>query len=63
MLHLGRKTAGWAAVAALGAGVMMGGSAAKAAVITDTAPINPQSDFTDTGADIFVPQFDPSLGR
>ena len=60
MLHLGRTTAGWAAITGLAACMVTGGGTAQAATVTDTAPItnfNPE-----LGADIFVPQFDPALG-
>ncbi len=60
MVHFGHKTAGWAAATALAACMTAG--AAQGATITETAPIPTQADITEFGADVFVPQFDPTLG-
>ena len=61
MLPLGRKTAGWTAVAALAVGVTVGGSTALAATITETVP-NAGGGAVDPGRDAYVPLFDPALG-
>lgn len=56
----GRKTVGWAAVMFLAAGLTPGG-AVRAAAVTETVATFGQN-FVDPGQDIFVPQFDPTLG-
>ena len=58
MLHLGRKATGWAAVAALAAGVTV--ATAQAAMITETFPVNGID--PEQGRDLVVRQFDPALG-
>lgn len=59
MLHVACGTCRWAAVAAFGMCVTVGG--ARAAVITETVPAG-GFNVVDTGQDFFVPNFDPALG-
>ncbi len=62
MLHLERTNGGWAAVAVLAACMTAGGGTARAATITETAPVIPVGDFPGQGEDAFPLLFDPALG-
>ncbi len=55
------KAAGWAVIAVLVAS-MTAKSGAQAAVVTAVAAAPPTGDFAETGVDVRVRQFDPTLG-
>jgi hypothetical protein len=55
------KAAGWAVITVLAASVAVE-SGAQAAVVTVVAAVPPRVDFAASGVDIFVSQFDPTLG-